>query len=88
MRYILYDIIRFAITLKIRQLLYKERIMIIVGLFWTIEGLFKLAGLQQIDPKFQGYSWTERYKKRISISWLLLGVLYIIFGILKIGEII
>ncbi len=53
----------------------------VFGIFWTIYGLIGLFGFQfAIPKKFRGQSWTKKYIRLQGLSWIVLGVPWIILA--------
>ncbi len=55
-------------------------IILIMSLFWTTYGIFGVLGFQKISPRYRGHSWTKDYIRRQGISWLLLGIPWLVFN--------
>lgn len=51
---------------------------LVIGIIWTLYGLAGLFGIQKIPAKFKNKPWTLLYTRRQGISWLLLGIPWII----------
>ena len=56
------------------------RVILILGIFYTIRGIAGMMGHSIVREEYEGYCWTKEYKKSIGISYLILGVPYIILG--------
>ena len=55
-------------------------VILILGIFYTIRGIAGMMGHSIVREEYEGYCWTKEYKKSIGISYLILGVPYIILG--------
>lgn len=55
--------------------------ILVFGIIWTLYGLAGFLGIQKIPKKFQGQLWTTRYIRAQSLSWLLLGVPWIVLSL-------
>ena len=44
-----------------------------ISLFWIVYGILTLVGIAPISKQYQGYSWSQQYRRSCGISWLLLG---------------
>lgn len=51
---------------------------LIMGIFWCVYGILGLFGVQIIAYEYKGKSWTKKYIHCRGISWLLLGIPWII----------
>lgn len=49
-----------------------------MSIFWILYGIAGLFGIQKIPSKFKGYSWTKEYIRCQGISWLMLGISWLI----------
>lgn len=57
------------------------------GIVWTVYGLIGLLGFQVATPrKFKGRSWTMKYICTQGLSWILLGVPWIILAYFANGK--
>ena len=52
-----------------------------LGIFYTIYGCLGLMGVQNIPDEYKDKPWTKDYKKMRGISWLLLGIPFLILYI-------
>ena len=48
------------------------------GIFWAIYGIAGLLGVQIIPARYRGIKWTRSYIRQQGISWLLLGIPWLI----------
>lgn len=53
-------------------------IILFMGIFWSIYGLLGLFGVQVIPQKFKGKSWTKKYIRSCGLSWVLLGIPWLV----------
>ena len=56
-------------------------VVMYMSLFWTLYGIAGLLGFQNIPAKFKGHSWTEEYTRKQGLTWLLLGLPYLILSL-------
>ncbi len=49
-----------------------------LGIVWTVYGLLGLLEFQVIPDKFKGKEWTKSYIRSQGVSWLLLGIPWLI----------
>lgn len=61
-------------------------VILMLGIFWTAYGIAGLAGFQHIAQKYQGYSWTRKFKQSCGISWLLLGIPWIVMYVVSLNR--
>lgn len=54
------------------------RVILWLGIFYTIYGFAGLLGLQNIPEKYKGKDWTKRYIRAKGISWLMIGIPWIV----------
>lgn len=52
------------------------------GAYWTMLGILKLFGIGIANSKFQGHSWTKKYIKSCGWCYLLMGIPFIVLGLL------
>ena len=45
--------------------------ILFMSILWIIYGVAGLLGFQNIPAKYEGYSWTIRYKRSSGIGWLI-----------------
>ena len=57
-------------------------VLLILGAFWTVYGLLGLAGWQRLPARYRGHRWTARYTRQLGLSWILLGIPWLLAGIL------
>ena len=55
------------------------QVMMFMSVFWTLYGIAGLFGIQNIPSKYKGYTWTKEYIRCQGISWLMLGIPWLIF---------
>ena len=56
--------------------------ILVIGIIWTLYGLAGLFGIQKIPSKFKDKSWTKHYIRSQGISWLLLGIPWIVLDVI------
>lgn len=56
--------------------------ILVIGIIWTLYGLAGLFGIQKIPSKFKDKSWTKHYIRYQGISWLLLGIPWIVLDVI------
>ena len=49
------------------------------GILLSIYGILGLFGIQRIPSKYEGKSWTKSYIRCRGVSWLLLGLPWLVF---------
>lgn len=49
-------------------------VFLYLGAFWTMYGIAGLCGYQRIPKRCENQSWTKQYIRSSGISWLLLGI--------------
>ncbi len=57
-------------------------IILVIGIIWTLYGLAGLFGIQKIPSKLKDKSWTKHYIRYQGISWLLLGIPWIVLDVI------
>ncbi len=57
-----------------------------LGIFWTLYGIAGLFGFQVIPEKYQNREWTVRYIRYRGISWLMIGVPFLLLYLLLYGR--
>lgn len=60
--------------------------ILVIGIVWTLYGLVGLLGVQRIPAKFKGKPWTGRYIRWQGVSWLLIGIPWIILSLATEGK--
>ncbi len=48
------------------------------GIVWTVWGLIGILGFQVIPEKYKGKEWTKSYIRSQGVSWILLGIPWLI----------
>lgn len=56
--------------------------ILVIGIIWTLYGLAGLFGIQKIPSKFKDKFWTKHYIRYQGISWLLLGIPWIVLDVI------
>ena len=54
---------------------------IVLGAFWVIYGILGFFGVQRVPERCKGKSWTESYMRSCGIAYILLGLPWLIFGL-------
>ena len=63
-------------------------LVFILSLVWTAYGIAGILGFQKIPPEYQGHSWSKNYSREQGISFLMLGIPWLIFdGVLSLFSI-
>lgn len=57
-----------------------------LGLFWTLYGIAGLLGFQIINGAYRHHSWTASYIRRRGISWLMIGIPWLVLYFLAHGR--
>lgn len=57
-------------------------VLLLMGAVWTVYGLLGLAGWQVIPEKYRHRRWTRRYVRGLGLSWLMLGLPWMLAGLL------
>ena len=57
--------------------------LLIMGIFWTVYGIAGLLGFQFIHPRYRGHSWTPDYLRRRGLSYLLIGIPWLILHLVR-----
>ena len=55
--------------------------VILLSVIWIVYGIAGLLGFQRMPPDFYGRSWVKEYKRASGIGWLMLGVPWLIAGL-------
>lgn len=53
-------------------------VLLSLGIFYTIYGIFGIFGKGFVKDKYKGYEWTKDYIKKQGISYLLIGIPWLI----------
>ena len=56
-------------------------IPIVLGAFWVIYGILGFFGVQRVPERYKGKSWTESYMRSCGVAYILLGLPWLIFGL-------
>lgn len=58
-------------------------VLLYISIFWIIYGILGLFGVQANIPKeFKGQIWTQKYIQKIGLSWLMIGIPWIVYYLL------
>lgn len=49
-----------------------------LGIVWTLYGIAGLLGFQIIDEKYKNHEWTMHFIRYRGVSWLLIGIPWLI----------
>ena len=55
------------------------RLVLLLSVVWIVYGIIGILGLQKVPPEYQGHSWTKKYSREQGLSFLTLGVPWLIF---------
>lgn len=58
------------------------QVMMFMSIFWILYGIAGVLGFQNIPTKYKGYSWTRNYIRCQGISWLMLGLPWLVLYLL------
>ena len=50
------------------------RVILFMSVFWILYGIAGILGFQNIPQKYRGHSWTKNYIRSQGLSWLILGL--------------
>lgn len=56
-------------------------VVLIISIFWIIYGILGLAGIQWVPKKHRGKDYEKDYIRARSLTYLILGVPFLIFGV-------
>lgn len=54
------------------------KVILGLGIFWTLYGFAGLLGFQIINEKYKNHDWTMNYIRYRGISWLIIGIPYLV----------
>ncbi len=57
-------------------------VVLSLGIFWTLYGAAGLLGFQVIGEEYKNHDWTPSYIRYRGISWLMLGIPYLMLCLL------
>ena len=57
-------------------------VILVLGIFWTLQGVAGVLGVQVINEKFRNHDWTPSYVRYRGISWLMIGIPWLILYLL------
>ena len=58
------------------------QVLMTMSIFWILYGIAGVFGFQNIPHKYKGYSWTKYYIRCQGISWLLIGIPWLVLYLL------
>lgn len=61
-------------------------VILYLGVFWTIYGILGIFGFQVINEKYRNHDWTRSYIRYRGISWLMLGIPWLVIYLLANGK--
>ena len=54
-------------------------VILIMSAFWVIYGIAGILGFQVIRSEYKGHDWTKTYVRLLGVSWLMLGIPWLLF---------
>ena len=57
--------------------------LLVMRIFWIGYGVLGLFGIQNIPAKYKGHSWTKHYIRKQGITWLIVGVPWLAFYLVR-----
>ena len=54
-------------------------VILMLSTFWVIYGIAGILDFQVIRSEYKGHDWTKTYVRLLGVSWLLLGVPWLLF---------
>ena len=54
-------------------------VILMLSTFWVIYGIAGILGFQVIRSEYKGHDWTKTYVRLLGVSWLMLGVPWLLF---------
>ena len=54
-------------------------LVLLLSVIWTLYGIAGVLGIQKIPPEYQNRSWSKNYSREQGISFLMLGLPWLIF---------
>ena len=58
-------------------------VLFVMSIFWIGYGILGLFGIQNIPAKYKGHTWTKEYIRKQGITWLLVGVPWLAFYLIR-----
>ena len=55
-------------------------VILTMSTFWTAYGIVGILGFQVIRREYRGHSWTRSYIRLRGVSWLLLGIPWLLLN--------
>ena len=59
------------------------KVLLFMSVFWSLYGIAGLLGFQNIPAKYKGYSWTKAYTRSQGLNWLILGLPWFGFYLIR-----
>ena len=59
------------------------KVLLYMSIFWILYGIAGLLGFQNIPAKYKGRSWTKDYIRSSGLSWLILGLPWLGFYLVR-----
>ena len=59
-------------------------VLLVMSIFWIGYGILGIFGIQNIPAKYKGHSWTKDYIRKQGITWLIVGVPWLAFYLVRI----
>lgn len=60
-----------------------ENTLFTFGIFYVLYGIAGILGFQFIPSKYRGHSWSRDYKRCRGISWLMLGLPWLVLAMVE-----
>jgi len=54
-------------------------LVLLLSVIWTVYGIAGILGFQKIPPEYQDRSWSKNYSREQGLSFLMLGLPWLIF---------
>ena len=58
-------------------------VLLVMSIFWIGYGTLGIFGIQNIPAKYKGHTWTKEYIRKQGITWLLVGVPWLAFYLVR-----
>lgn len=62
------------------------RVILALGIFWTLYGIAGVLGFQVINEKYRNHDWTTSYIRYRGTAWLMVGIPWLILYLLAYGK--
>ena len=59
-------------------------VLLVMSIFWIGYGILGIFGIQNIPAKYKGHGWTKDYIRKQGITWLIVGVPWLAFYLVRI----